>query len=290
MHIILRSFVRKLHCAQGATLILTALLLCGAGCWAGTATAEELRLGGTGAGLANIQSLAEAFAASRPGLGVKFVPSLGSSGGIKALLAGVLDVSVSARRLKDEESAKGAVAVEYARTPFVFATRSKVVSGFSLSKLVQMYAGDVDEWPDGSPVRLVLRPTTDSDTQLLRAMSEDMSRAVDRAYARPGFIEVQTDQDNADALESVSGSIGTATLGQIIAENRSLRVLAVDGVEPRAAAAAAGRYPFLKVLFLVVRSDASPLVAQFVAYAQSPEARAILTRHEYWVHDQHSAR
>lgn len=270
-----RPLVSKLAVVVAATVIAGVMS-------PSSATADELRLGGTGAALANIQRLAETFAATRPELTVKAVPSLGSSGGIKALLAGALDVSVSARRLKDEERSAGATAAEYARSPLVFATSGMAAGGFSRAELVRIYAGETTAWPDGTAMRMVLRPKTESDIQILRDISEDMSRAIDTAFARPGVIEAQTDQDNAEALEVIPGSIGTSTLGQIVAERRALQVLTLDGIEPTPAAAAAGRYPLIKAFYMVVRNDAPPVVREFAAFVLSPAARPILQQQGFW--------
>ncbi|MBK8176065.1 MAG: substrate-binding domain-containing protein [Rhodospirillales bacterium] len=243
--------------------------------------AEEIRIGGTGAALANIERLADTFAGTQPGTTVKVMPGLGSSGGIRALLAGALDVAVSALPAEYDEGTEGLVSTAYARTPFVFATRMSSVTGFTEADLVRVYAGEITAWPDKTPIRLVLRSPTDSDTHILQAMSDAMRRAVDLAYERPGVIVAQTDQTNADALESVLGAIGTSTLGQIVAEHRPLRALAVNGVDASVGEMDAGRYRLVKTLYLVTRSKASPLVHSFVSFVKSDAAQPILSEQGY---------
>lgn len=83
----------------------------------GTAQAETLRISGTGVALGGIILLGDAFEAENPGTTIEVLPSLGSSGGIKALLAGALGLSVSSRPLKDDEKEGGAMAKIYASTP-----------------------------------------------------------------------------------------------------------------------------------------------------------------------------
>jgi len=51
----------------------------------GTAQAETLRISGTGVALGGIILLGDAFEAENPGTTIEVLPSLGSSGGIKAL-------------------------------------------------------------------------------------------------------------------------------------------------------------------------------------------------------------
>lgn len=88
------------------------------------AGAVPFRIGGTGSALGGMQLLADAFMQSHPGTEIAVLPSLGSGGGIKALRAGAIDIAVSSRPPKDTKRAPGMVDLEYARTPFVFATRA----------------------------------------------------------------------------------------------------------------------------------------------------------------------
>ena len=86
------------------------------------ASADGLRIGGTGVALGGMSLLAEAFEAAHPDTEIEVLPSLGSSGGVKALLAGAIDLSVSSRALKDAETEKGAIARLYATTPLAVVT------------------------------------------------------------------------------------------------------------------------------------------------------------------------
>lgn len=71
------------------------------------------------------------------------VPSLGSGGGIKAVLAGAIDLAVIGRPLKEAERGRGAIATDYARTPLVFATAAATkVSAITLRELPNIYSGD----------------------------------------------------------------------------------------------------------------------------------------------------
>lgn len=95
---------------------------------------------------------------------------MGSSGGIRVLQAGAIDIAVISRPLEDAERAQGVIGTEYARMPLVFATAAKMnLSNFTTSELVSIYAGERKTWPDGSPLRLVLLPEKNSDTVMSKA-------------------------------------------------------------------------------------------------------------------------
>ena len=64
---------------------------------------ESLRIGGTGAALGTINLLANAYSEINPDTSVEVLPSLGSGGGIKALIGGRIDIALSTRPASKEE-------------------------------------------------------------------------------------------------------------------------------------------------------------------------------------------
>ena len=245
---------------------------------AGTTT---LRIGGTGGALGGMQLLADAFMRSRPDVEIQILPSLGSGGGIRALRAGAIDIALSSRPRKQKErkrSDEQIIEVEYARTPFVFVTRPEIdVNNITQSEVAATYAGQIATWPNGEQRRLILRPLSESDTRILRGLSEEVDRAVEVASARSGMIVAVNDQENADALEAAQGTFGTMTLGQLHAEGRRLKALDLDGVTPTPSSVATGAYPMFKRFYLIANTTRSPLAAELVTFMRSPAAAEILT-------------
>lgn len=263
---------------QWRTVILLGIGALGAVAALG-APADAIKIGGTGTGLGTMKLMAQEFNKSRPDAQLIITPSLGSTGAIKAVLAGAIDIGISARPVSAPEQGQGASARAYARTPFVIATGTKTKGvGLTLSQLTTIYLGKTTRWPDGSPIRLVMRPDADADTVVLRAFSAAMNSAISVALARPGLRMADTDQDNADALEHLAGSLGTTTLTQILTEGRALKALDLDGVTPTLPSLAAGRYPYFKTLYLVTGRSPSPLAKDFVAFVHSPAGQAVLAR------------
>lgn len=270
-----RRYLRAALCCAGLAAALPG---------AGMAQVDDIRIGGTGGALATVQQLADAYAKTRPGVRITVLPSLGSGGGIKAVLAGSIQIALSARPLKPDEIKKGASAIEYGRTPFVFATAAtNRVAGLSMQELVDIYAGKTERWPDGARIRLVLRPIGDSDSDMIKAMSAAMREAKTKAEQRKGMTFAVTDQEAADSLEKISGALGPSTLAQILSEKRGLKALRLDNVEPGVQSIADGRYPYYKTLLMVTTPQTSPAARQFIAYVQSAPGREILIRTGHWV-------
>ena len=246
------------------------------------AAAETLRIGGTGGALGTMRLLGEEFRKTHPQLEVEVLPSLGSPGGVRAVLAGAIEIGVASRALKLEERGAGAEQIYLGRTPFVFAVSpaSKVTS-LTLAELVGIYAGTRTRWPDGTPVRLVLRTASGAEIDLLYSLSPQMKEAHMRAELRPGLLTTATDQENADALERIPGAMGVLPFAQIVSEKRVLRALQIDGVAPSPDTLRHGSYRISMPLYLVTRAKPSALAREFVAFACSRAGATALIRAGY---------
>jgi phosphate transport system substrate-binding protein len=247
------------------------------------AQAEVIKVGGTGSALGTVRLLGDAFKQSDPNFSVTVVPNLGSSGSIRALVAGAIDLAVTSRALTEGEQIQGLVAHEYGKTPFVLIANGTTVTNISLKEVSDIYAGKKTQWSDGKPIRLLLRPAGDSDNLLLESISSEMKKALAIAHTREGMIEAVTDQDAVERLQTLPGAFGGSSLALLTSEQRPLTPLAIDGVTPSVATLANKTYPYFKTMFLVNKNQASPAVAHFVAFIQSPEGRRILTEHGHLV-------
>lgn len=241
--------------------------------------ADVVRIGGAGSGLGPLKILAAAFEKSHPGTTIKILPSLGSAGGIKALLHGAIDLAISGRALKTEEQKDGAAAVECARTPFVFVAHQNVTkTDVTTRELEMIYNGQTTTWPDGSRIRLILRPAGDTDTGIVKAISKGMEQAVNTANARQHMIVAVTDQEAADAVAKIPGALGGSTLAQVATEVRPLRVLTLNGIAPTLATLDNGRYPLSKQLYLVTAPNTPAVALQFVQFVRSAQGRTLLAK------------
>jgi phosphate transport system substrate-binding protein len=250
----------------------------------GAAAADELKIGGSGVALGTMQLLAAEFIKKNPDFRIATMPSLGSGGGIRAVVAGAIDLGVTSRPMNESERKLGAIEIEYARTPFVFAVSTKSsVTAITRGELAGIYAGEMVKWTDGSPVRIVLRPAGDIDTEMVRNISPEIRRGLAAAEKRPGVQFSVNDQDAADDLENIPGAIGPIALALIVSEKRELRALELDGKEPTPGNAASGAYPYYKRLFLVTGAKRPAAVERFIAFVQSPSGRKILAGNGHWI-------
>ncbi len=261
------------------TIIAAGMLMTGGWTFPAPAAAETIiTVGGTGSALGCMRLVAALYEKSHPGVTVRILPSLGSAGGIKAAIGGGIDLALSSRHLTESERRLAAVEVEYARTPLAFVTNGKISKkNITVGELERIYADPVPRWPDGSRIRLVLRPEKDIDTTLVRNLSPGMEQAMRAAQARPGIIMAISDQESTEAIMKTPGALGCAALSEIFSEKRPVNVLAFNGVKPEVKNIASGAYSLFKSQYLVTTPKTSPAARQFAEFVRSRPAGKILS-------------
>jgi phosphate transport system substrate-binding protein len=238
---------------------------------------EILKIGGTGSALGTVQLLAQAFEKSHPGVTVRLVPSLGSTGGIKAVRTGTLHIGLSGRPLKNDERGPTLFQKAVAKTPLIFVGHEGVKKeDLSTKELVEMYSGKKQNWPDGKRLRLIMRPRTETDMVLIRGISKEMDQAVEKALCRKGLLVGLTNQESNLLVETTPGALGISGLSEWLSEKRSYRVFSFNGVIPSVPALEKGTYPLAKSLFFILPARMSPAARKFVAFVASQEGREIL--------------
>jgi len=241
------------------------------------AVAGTVTIGGTGSALPAVRALAERFQALHPTTHIDVPSSLGTSGGIRAVAAGAIDLSISARALSAAETASGLRDVAWGRTPFMVVVSPQVEeSAITLDGLAEILAGRRTHWSNGEPITPVLRPPSDSDSTVLAAASPALAAALAAAQARPGMLIAVTDQDAAATMVGASGAIGTLTLAQKIGEALPLKPLTIDGRIPDPASLAAGRYSLSKTYWIVSGPALSAEAREVLAYLTGPQTTRLL--------------
>jgi phosphate transport system substrate-binding protein len=237
--------------------------------------ADTVRIGGTGGALGVLRSLGWAFSAAT-GETLTVVPGLGSAGGIRAVAAGVLDIGVASRPIRANEPGKGLATVLVARSPYGFVSSLRKPDGLRSAGIAAIYAARSPVWSNGTPIRIILRPRADSDTDMLVEYFPGMGTALEQARSRPDVPVAPTDQDNAEMAEQIAGSLTAAPLAQILAEGRNLRFASIDGVEPTLDNFEKGTYPYIWPMYFIFPEAKTPAAEHFLAFVRSPEGERVL--------------
>lgn len=240
---------------------------------------QTVRINGSGTGLEMMKPLINAYLKSHPDVAFQMEKPLGSSGAIKALLAGVLDLVVTSKPLSREEEMQGAAVKIFGKTPLaIVAGKNVPVTNITTAELVNIYTGVTRKWVNNENIRLVLRPREDIDTKVLRGLSPAMDKAVLHAQNQPGMIVAVTDPESNQAVLKSDGSIGASGLTGILVRRLPLKVLSLDGVMPSTRALADGRYPLAKDLNFVTKGKLPEAAAQFLEFIYSAKGRMIVEK------------
>lgn len=255
----------------------TAASLLVAFAWSASVEASDVTVGGTGMALATMSRVAEAVRAQTSDIEIKVLPSMGSGGGLKALRDGVIDLSLSARRLKANEVEVGLREAFCFKTALIFATQQAHVSNIDLRELPGIYRKIDPRWPDGAPLKIVLRAASGSEMPYLSDRVEGLHAAFEAAKARPEVPIGITDQMNLDIAEDLEGALAITTLLQIVSERRALSAVPVNGVLPSPDSLADGTYPFdMKVCVVEKKGKTSAPAQAVLDFLTSDAGRAVV--------------
>jgi phosphate transport system substrate-binding protein len=237
---------------------------------------ETIRINGSGAPLELMKPLVQAYGKTKRGVSFEIRKPLGSSGSIKALLAGAIDIAVVSRPLKPEEIARGGMSKPFGRTPLAVVTHRDIrLKTISPRELEDIYAGRTKSWPDGETVRVILRPREDTDTKILKGLSPGMAAAVAAAHQRQGMRIALTDPESNEAVSRTPGGIGTAALAGVLVSGLPLNVVALNGVEPVRKTLADGTYPLAKEIIIATTGNLPDAASQFLEFVYSKRGRAL---------------
>ncbi len=236
------------------------------------APAETLRVGGLGAGNKQILELFAAYGRDEADL----MPSLGTTGALRALGDGVLDIVLAGYALKPEHTAQGFTQVAAIRTPFGLITSYPDPVNLKSAEVADFFKSPKSAWPDGTRVRVILRPQTDTDTIILAGLFPGMAAAIEETRRRPEIPLGATDQDNAMLAERLPGSLTAATFSQINLERQRVRFVSIDGVEASLENLERGTYPYSRMMYFVLPAKKNPAAERFIAFLYSPAGEAAL--------------
>ncbi len=240
--------------------------------------AETLQIGGEGATFGAIAQLRDAYLRAHPDAKITLFPTVGTGSAVNALLSGALDVSITTAALTGDERARVA-AWEIARVPFVFVVAvTSPLDEVALSHLLEIYQGRTSTWPDGSRIRLILRPSSVPDTIFLKRISPEWKKALEDLEVKRGMVVVATAQEAADRVEKTPGALATLTASLIVTEKRAIKALRIDGVAPSGKTVADGTYRFYHPVIIATLPAPTSAAETFAAFVRSPAGREVLVR------------
>ena len=237
---------------------------------------DKVVIAGTGDSQKMLRLLALEYSRTHPNVMVEVPDSVGSSGGVKALLEGRCDLARVGRPLSAQELSYNLTYFLFANTPIVFAVHENVGSIENLTEvmLLDIYAGRVRLWEElgasSGKIYIANREKGDSSRNVI----ESVIPAFARIEPFAGKI-LYTTPEVARVLSRYKNTIGYLPLSAV--PERDVRILDFAGVSPTPATVQqSNAYPLVVPLGLVWHGDLGHLAADFVTFVGSSAGAKII--------------
>ena len=258
-----------------------ALRIAATWCLVAPLAAAELVIPGTGDAEFILARLGEAFEKSHPQHKISIPASIGSTGGVRAVIEKQAILGRIARALKAEEAAAGVKALPFGRDAVVFAVGERVkVASLTEGQLADVFAARKSNWQevgDGNgPIRLVVREESDTALTLIRGRLGEF-RAL--RFGADAKLVAKT-PEMIEMLVRYKTAIGWATYSALQAHAGKVRPLAIGGVTPAVETITSGKYPVTVEYAMIYRESALTAEArEFLAFLANPAAHEVMRRH-----------
>ena len=238
----------------------------------------KIVIAGTGDNQAVMRALAEAFTEKSGGNCLIEVPdSVGSTAGIKAVVAGKADLARVARPLKSNERGLNLTCKMFASTPVVFVVHPDVkdINNITTGQILGIYSGKITNWKElgakpGKIYPLIREPGDSALTVLNKQL--------------PGFADINSPTgkvmyltpETVTALQEHKQTIGFLPMSATV--NTNLRILKLNGIEPSNEKILSGEYNCLIPFSIVYKDSPSELAGKFIEFLYSEDARKIMEK------------
>jgi phosphate transport system substrate-binding protein len=241
----------------------------------------ELVVPGSGSCEIILKELASSYQDLNPGSSVSIPPSIGSTGGVKAVGEGQASIARVGRRPKQSESQYELEYRGFARDALVFAVGKGVtgVENLTAQEILAIYDGTITSWDEvGGPdreINLIVREKNETTRKLVGKVLPGFSENPEPVQAKVVFRDFEV----LELLKKFPNSIGYTTMSNLLGSEEMVTVLKYNGVQADAASLVSGAYPFSLEMGFVFKSERMTTAARdFLDFATGPEAAAVITK------------
>lgn len=214
------------------------------------------------------QALKNNFEKQFPGTNI-IATARGTDAGIQALQQGSVELAAVSRPLTSQETAQNLVAVPVTKDAIaiVVGEKNPFRKGLTNSQVVGIFQGQITDWSQvggtAGQINVINRPPDSGTHQAFK----ELVLKKGTFGTTPNITTLQQDATTPLLQKLQTNGTGYATFAQV-ANQRTIRTVAVDGLTPEAA-----NYPYQRTLYYVYKQPASPQVKAFLGYATSPQGK-----------------
>ncbi|MGK7938902.1 MAG: phosphate ABC transporter substrate-binding protein [Crocosphaera sp.] len=196
----------------------------------------------------------------------------GSTNGINALLEGKIDIAAISRPLTPQEQQQGLVAIPITQDAIavIIGFNNGFRKSLTQAEVKKIFQGKINNWSElgRSPesILVINRPKVSGTRKIFMELALN-----GETFAETSNI-ITMDRDATTPILQKLGTNGIsyATYSQV-AEQQTVRVVAIDGLTPEAT-----NYPYKRQLFYVYKNPPSEQVKAFLGYTTSPVGQQII--------------
>jgi phosphate transport system substrate-binding protein len=242
-----------------------------------TGSLPKVVISGSGDSYELMQAIAKAMMAKVSGVQIVVPESIGSAGGIKAVVAGKADLARVARPLKDDEKEAGLTEQVFANTPIVFAAHPDIngIDSITTEQILGIYTGKIKDWSQlgAKPGKIypLTREAGDSSLRILNKMLPGFADVNTADKAKVMYLTTET----VAALREHKQTICYVPLSAVAKTN--LKILKINGIEPSAKNVLSGEYKYFTSLGVVYKGRPQGFVKEFIDFLYSKDAQKIIT-------------
>ncbi|MDD5165767.1 MAG: substrate-binding domain-containing protein [Candidatus Omnitrophica bacterium] len=245
-------------------------------CITGISSAQEkIVIAGTGDSQDMLRTLASAFEKVNPGQKVEVPYSIGTSGGIKALIEGKCDFARVARLPDEKEKAYNLNYGVFAYSPIVIAVNSAVkgIDNITYEQIVGIFSGAITSWEElggeQQKIYVAQREAGDSSRSLFEknipGWKEIKNFAGEVIYSTP---------EMASTLDRYKYTIGYLPIS--VARSKDLIILKVNGVYPSVENIKNASYKLVVPFGLIWKGELKGTARAFLDFILSPKGQGII--------------
>lgn len=243
-----------------------------------TVSAETVTIAGTGDSQILFCQLAQVFRQQHPEAQIMIPSSVGSSGGIKQLLAGRSELARVARPLKPKELAEGLHYRLLAYSPIIFVANlpQPCLQNISAIEVRKIFAGELTNWNQlGScqdhKIYVANREDGDSSKSVLEQLVPGLS-----TLKKTVGQTIYSTPETYNTLNRYPFSFGYLPRSQI--QEGALKMLDYEGVSASVENVRQGRYRLVVPLGVVWRGEPSGTTKQFLDFLATPSAQQTMLK------------
>lgn len=259
------------------TTFVLGVFLC-LGAWHTVFAEEQLVIAGTGDSQVLLRKMAVLFEKEYSSVDVVIPDSVGSGGGIKALVKRSCDLARTARPLKPKESTHGFSQISFALSPIVFVSHSSLtgVENITMEQVIAIYQGKISNWKDlgGDDHKIypVDREPGDSSRKVLEKKLITTTQTF-KDVESVGKIFLTT-PETVDAISINPYTFGFLPLSTAL--EKELFIFSLDNVSPLHSSDTTESYPLFTTLYLVKPEKVSKAAESFLTFIRGDAVKKML--------------